>query len=111
MILDTLLFAGVMAAYLIASIGYLAHLFGEHPRARRLAVGVLTAGFLLHTLVLGERWFNPEVPHFSVAGRMVLTIAWLMVLTQLLLEGRPRWSAGENLASVVILAAEFGIRR
>src|SRR5262245_49819179 len=96
-----------MAAYLVASIGYLAHLFAEHPRARRLAVGVLVAGFVLHTLVLGERWFNPEAPRFAVGGRMVLTIAWLMVLTQLLLERRPRWSAIGALAIPIAFLAVF----
>jgi ABC-type uncharacterized transport system permease subunit len=106
-LLDLLLFGSVLVCYFLASICYQLHVFAGHAGARRLAPILLGVGAALHTLALGEPWFNPAAPRLGVDGRMVLTIAWLIAVTQLLLDWKQGWPAIGALSAPIVFAAVF----
>jgi len=105
MTLGGLLFGGVVICYLIAAGAYHAHLFTGSATARRLAPMALTAGLVLHSLALGERWYMPHSAAMSPAARVVSTSAWLLALIQLILDRRLGWAAVGSLAVPLALVA------
>jgi len=93
MTLAGFLFGGVLVCYLVASVAYHAHLFAGSALARRVAPVALLMGLLLHALALAGRWVDPQASPMPPAVRVVSTVAWLLALTQLLLDCWGGWAS------------------
>jgi ABC-type uncharacterized transport system permease subunit len=109
--LGAVLFSAVLTCYFVASVCYHAHLFAGSPRTRRLAPIALAVGLVLHSIALGQRWFEPNTPPMPPAVRVATTMAWTLALVQLLLDWRLGWAAigslSVPLAFFLVFSANF----
>lgn len=85
-------------AYLAATAAFVSHLMVVREPVRRLAIGILSVAFVLHTVALVARTFRTGVLPVTTFHDQVSVLAWLIVGLTLVLQLRYRLSV---LAAIV----------
>ena len=79
--------------YLGAVLGYLLHVLWKRPWLQRTAMGMVMAGVLLHTALLGQRWLTAGYLPVTNLFATLFFFSWALALTFLYFELRYRLGA------------------
>jgi cytochrome c-type biogenesis protein CcsB len=104
-----IVFIIIILLYLISSMGYLAFLFSQQERLHRISYGVLLAGFLVHTGLIGYKSILLDsIPVYNLHQTLSFA-AWTLAGVYLLLKYKFRLNIlgayAAPLATVIMVAA------
>ena len=105
--IDTALFWLTLLLYLVSSVCHHAHLFADAAAARRTAATLLPVGVLTHLAAIGAWCTTHPWSILRDPGMPFSLVAFVLALTQLGLNFRPRWFSFGSLTLPSAFLAQF----
>lgn len=113
--MSIVLFQITLLFYLIATVGYFGYLWGKKPAVTRLAHGLLSIGFIVHTVVIISRFWVSGHPPITNLHESFSFFSWSVVGLFLILKWKYRVAPIGiilgPMASILMVVASFEDQR